>query len=1058
MRLIHFILLSCLALNTHAARFYVNANASGNGSGGSWTNAFTTIDAALAVAVDGDEIWVAQGTYKPAGGPLDPYIINRSIALYGGFAGTELLLQQRNYAVNITTIDGLANEPGNNNAKSRLFHITSLGKEVTIDGFAMTRALSVGSLANHGMAIDVPLPNTMTIRNCFISNCQGSTKGTVSLSGSAGTPLVIVNCIFESNNNVSEGAALFLEGSTNATALVDRCQFLKNTSSQLGAAIHNDLSFCEIRNSVFNQNTTSAGNNGAAAVYTRYNLRVEHCTFSANYAGTTTGSPGGIYAGAIGFFTPLIAGITYPTVEVYNSILWGNSSPQINALFSTNSNLTLQGNVIQDYGFGGNLNTNPLLACPSIGNFNLAPGSNARNAALTQHTTSNLDVYGAPRNQLGAPDIGAIEMANTNKPVVYIKKGNTILQSGRNWATAAGELGYVDMSTTAPVTFWISAGTYSKSTNNTPNTAFELCDGCDLLGGFIGTETNENQIPNNSFTILRGLNAQFPGISEWGSAVIMSIATGGSHQIRRIIFRDGGANLAGAMLSDDPPVAIMGGIAAPVSISFTQNVQFTDCRFELNLSPSYAGAIHATNVNQLSLTRCNFQSNQSGSTAGAIYISETTLTATESTFQNNTSGEGGAVSGVFANASFGDCTFMQNTTELGGAALSFADNSAVLVLRSTFHSNTAPTVLPESNATFSSLANTNVDLVSCLFYGNTGRSTVRTTGGTINVMNTTIAHNTATGAAFRVGGDAIASTLNLRNSILWNPGFTNRAYLTPLTINRSHCIIGDEAIASGNPDFLYNTDPFFISPSTGNFRVQSFSNAVNRGSNAFVLPFSPDLDGQPRIADGTVDIGAYERPNGCAPENDVCSSAQPVPFNTVVQASNRCASTGNDPISSCNANVGKTTWYSFTAPASGSATVITDNVVPDLGYSNFNMKQTIYSGNCGNLTEVECTNDLGANQGEVTTLTGLTPGLIYRIRLEGVNLQEGFFTLAVNIPAACPGDFNGDLSVNASDLLFFLSEYGESCGSSCLTDLNNDGVVNANDLILFLSYYGNTCF
>ena len=52
-------------------------------------------------------------------------------------------------------------------------------------------------------------------------------------------------------------------------------------------------------------------------------------------------------------------------------------------------------------------------------------------------------------------------------------------------------------------------------------------------------------------------------------------------------------------------------------------------------------------------------------------------------------------------------------------------------------------------------------------------------------------------------------------------------------------------------------DPAFVDYSNGNLQLQSNSPCINSGNNAYVVG-STDLDGNPRIVGGTVDIGAYE--------------------------------------------------------------------------------------------------------------------------------------------------------------------------------------------------------
>lgn len=59
------------------------------GDGSSWSAAFLEIQDAFAVAVPGDEIWIARGTYTPGPSRSDSFVLPDGVSVYGGFLGTE---------------------------------------------------------------------------------------------------------------------------------------------------------------------------------------------------------------------------------------------------------------------------------------------------------------------------------------------------------------------------------------------------------------------------------------------------------------------------------------------------------------------------------------------------------------------------------------------------------------------------------------------------------------------------------------------------------------------------------------------------------------------------------------------------------------------------------------------------------------------------------------------------------------------------------------------------------------------------------------------------------
>lgn len=120
-----------------AARLYVDDDAPAGGDGRSWATAFTELGDALEAveAAGASEIWVAAGTYTPTHVPTallerydrtenpdcscaqtsngdfsDPrwrtFTLREGVAVYGGFAGHETSLEERDWVANPTILSG----------------------------------------------------------------------------------------------------------------------------------------------------------------------------------------------------------------------------------------------------------------------------------------------------------------------------------------------------------------------------------------------------------------------------------------------------------------------------------------------------------------------------------------------------------------------------------------------------------------------------------------------------------------------------------------------------------------------------------------------------------------------------------------------------------------------------------------------------------------------------------------------------------------------------------------------------------------------------------------
>jgi PKD repeat protein len=131
------------------------------------------------------------------------------------------------------------------------------------------------------------------------------------------------------------------------------------------------------------------------------------------------------------------------------------------------------------------------------------------------------------------------------------------------------------------------------------------------------------------------------------------------------------------------------------------------------------------------------------------------------------------------------------------------------------------------------------------------------------LINCTLTGNSASGYNYYPGlGGGGASACQLNNCIVFfntAPGLQGPNYDSYCTLN--YCCTTPQPNGFGN----IADAPLFVDLAGGSLRLQSNSPCINAGNNSYLtnsyFTNSLDLDGNPRVSGGTVDIGAYEFQN-----------------------------------------------------------------------------------------------------------------------------------------------------------------------------------------------------
>lgn len=862
-----------LALVGHAhAQIHVKHDATGANDGTSWDHAFTDLQSALAAASATDEIWVAQGTYRPASTSdrSATFQLISGVSVYGGFDGTEATLAQRDLS-RVTTLSGdigVVDDPTDNS-----YHVvTGSGTDSTavLDGFTITGGNADGAgEAGFGGGI-VNQDGRPTLRNLFFLGNAAVNGGAIFNGTNSDATITNVLCM---GNSAANGGAISNISDSDPT--LTNVTIVDNAATNGGGGISNSFSSPTITNSLVALNTASIG--------------------------PQIRSPG-----------PALPVISYSFIEgsggsgagwdVELGIDGGNNvdgDPVWMLVTDDDRRLTNQSPMVNS----GN-NSAPLLA--------------------------STDILGNNRIIDGTVEMGAVEFVCAPGPVVHADVDAIGQGDGSTWPDAFTNLREALMSVcTSASEVWVAEGVYVPTTGTDRQQRFLVPGGLGLYGGFDGTEVSRGQRDpllhptvlsgeiggpentDNTANVLRTLSPDagtvIDGViitgSYYDSGAEVTDATlsnvvitnnhypGGDAGGLRI---DGSASIIDAAISSNSADAV-GGVYCPstsspsfTGVTFTSNsarvaggayvrgngVSFENVFF-MNNTSDYTGGMFCSGASALHIDGATFVGHTNGYQGGALGVhSSNGVTISNTTFDSNSATFGGAVYGSAAEIVFTNVLFTDNTATFGGGVylgiLSATPFTAcdVDIFGGVFRGNSA--------SAGGGLYNrwSNVDVVNSTFYDNHAD----TTGGAILTDD----RNSWTTDLLMVANSILWGNHALSGKEIYNRDVDNQ----PASVSYS---LIENSGGSGAPwDTLVGIDlgnnidanPMFLDPGVGDFRLLAGSPAIDAGDET--IPGIPpeDVAGNPRITGATIDMGAYEH----QPPTAITDPAPPVPTSASLQA------------------------------------------------------------------------------------------------------------------------------------------------------------------------------
>jgi len=278
---------------------YVDDDAPGVNDGTNWKDAYWCLQDALAAAQSGDEIYVAQGIYRPdrhgiyherlgpqlqaSGDRTAAFQLINGVALRGGYAGFgspdpnardveayETILSgdlAGDDAELETPLDMLLEATRAENSCHVVVSIETFAS-ATLDGFVVTGGAAGNKESDGGGMRNID--GSPTIANCTFTWNSAFQSGGGLGNGNQGHP-TLTECTFACNLSVGHGGGMHSKGVGSVT-LAD-CTFIGNWSYAAGGGIYGESASITLTDCSFTENRAEEGGGGI------YNKRGSDATF-----------------------------------------------------------------------------------------------------------------------------------------------------------------------------------------------------------------------------------------------------------------------------------------------------------------------------------------------------------------------------------------------------------------------------------------------------------------------------------------------------------------------------------------------------------------------------------------------------------------------------------------------------------------------------------------------------------------------------------------------------------------------------------------------------------